>query len=138
MGRVTRILAALLAALALSGCAAAPEPAPSPTPLASTVTAAPEDGTLLSSLGFEHAPAGLSIPRGAIIAERTDSANNVTVVFTSPTGVEIADYLRRNLPALGFTITADANNSLLFEGGPYQGAFTATGALSALSLRTDR
>lgn len=136
-GCVPRFLTGLLALLVLTGCSAAPLPQPEPSPLVS-ISAAPEDGVLLSALGFEHAPAGLSIPRGSIVAERTDNANNITVVFSSPTGVEIASYLRRSLPELGFVITADKDNSLLFEGGPYQGAFTASGPLSALTLRTDR
>lgn len=138
MGRVTRILAALFAALALSACAAAPEPSPSPTPLASTVTAAPDDGVLLGDLRFDNAPAGLSIPRGSVIAERIDSPNNVTVVLTAPDGLTVVDYLRRTLPEVGFTITGDDQNSLLFDGGGWQGAFTTSDGYSALTLRTDR
>ena len=58
--------------------------------------------------------------------------------MTSPDGLTVAAYYRRVLPELGFRITADERNSLLFEGGGYDGAFTVTDALSALSLRTDR
>lgn len=92
----------------------------------------------LSDLGFTNAPAGLSVPRGAEISDRVDSANNVTVVMTAPSGLEVADYLRSALPQLGFTITGDAQNSLTFEGGGYQGAFTTSRGYSALTLRTDR
>ena len=134
-----RITLALVGLLAVAGCSA-PQLSPSPTPsvTAGVLTEAPADGVLLSEIGFRHAPAGFSIPRDAEIEERVDSGNNITVVLSSPTGDEVADYLRRNLPAMGFTVTADAGGSLLFESAVHDGAFTVTGELSALSLRTDR
>lgn len=92
----------------------------------------------LTSLGFANAPAGISLPVGATISERTDSANNVTVVLTAPSGLEVLAHLRATLPSAGFDITADAGNSLLFTDGTWDGAFTISGALSALTLRTDR
>ena len=93
---------------------------------------------LLSDLGFANGPKGFSILRGAVVHERIDSGNNVTLVFTSPSGVEIADYLRENLTSMGFAITADKANSLLFEDATWDGAFTSSSTLTALSLRTDR
>lgn len=133
-----RISLALVALLAVAGCSSAPMPTPAPTMTVSAPAEAPADGVLLSDLGFVNAPEGFSIPRGADIEQEVDSANNVTVVLAAPAGDEVADYLRRNLPAMGFTITADANGSLLFESALHDGAFTVTGELSALSLRTDR
>ena len=133
-----RITLALVALLAVAGCSSAPVPTPSPSTTVSVPAEAPADGVLLSDLGFVNAPPGFSIPRGADIEQEVDSANNVTVVLTAPAGEEVADYLRRNLPAMGFTITADANGSLLFESAVHDGAFTVTGELAALSLRTDR
>ena len=62
----------------------------------------------------------------------------VTAVVVSPSGAEVAEHLRTALPAAGFTITADGADSLLFEGGAWQGAFTVNGEVAALSLRTDR
>ncbi|GAA4898992.1 hypothetical protein GCM10025789_16290 [Tessaracoccus lubricantis] len=133
-----RIGIALAAALALVGCSAAPEPAPS-TPAASPlVTEAPEGGVLLSSLGYANGPEMFSVPASSAISDRIDSYNNVTAVFTAPSGVEIAHYLRENLAGMGFEITADANQSLLFTNGRWQGAFTTSQAYAALSLRTDR
>jgi hypothetical protein len=135
---VQRITLALVALLAVAGCSSAPVPTPSPSTTVSVPAEAPADGVLLSDLGFVNSPPGFSIPRGADIEQEVDSANNVTVVLTAPAGEEVADYLRRNLPAMGFTITADANGSLLFESAVHDGAFTVTGELAALSLRTDR
>ncbi|NHB85661.1 hypothetical protein G7085_16545 [Tessaracoccus sp. HDW20] len=34
-----------------------------------------------------------------------------------PDGLTVIDYLRRTLPELGFTITGDDRNSLIFSGG---------------------
>lgn len=135
-----RILIGLLASaalIALSGCSAATPVPPGPAPSLTAATV-PDDGQDLRSLGFENAPQGLSIPRGSVIAERVDSPNNVTVVLTAPDALTVVDYLRRTLPELGFTITGDDRNSLLFEGGEWQGAFTASSGYSALTLRTDR
>lgn len=131
-----RKLTGLIAVFALAGCSVPPVDAPSPAPL--SITAVPEHGQALSELGFVHAPAGFPVPRGAAISDRVDSANNITVVMTAPDGLEVADFYRRALPELGFTITADAANSLLFEGGGYEGALTSSSGYSAVTLRTDR
>ncbi|HSO68494.1 MAG TPA: hypothetical protein VLQ67_02540 [Arachnia sp.] len=134
-----RITLALVGLLAVAGCSAPQlSPTPSQSVTVSALTEAPADGVLLSDLGFLNAPAGFSIPRDAEIQERVDSGNNITVVLSSPSGDEVADYLRRHLSTMGFTITADAGGSLLFESAVHDGAFTVTGELSALSLRTDR
>lgn len=133
-----RIGLALLGALALAGCSAAPAPpTPAPTPTM-VVTEVPDGGVLLSSLGYTHAPAAFSVPLGAEISDRIDAYNNVTAVFTAPPGQEVVEYLRANLPAMGFEITADRNQSMLFTDGHWQGAFTTSGSYAALSLRTDR
>lgn len=133
-----RISLALLATLALAGCAAAPELQPVPPPPSTLVTEAPEGGVLLSQLGYVNAPPGFSIPRGAEITDRIDSYNNVTLVFTIPSGQEMAEYLRTNLFDMGFEITADRNQSMLFTDGHWQGALTTNGPYAAVSLRTDR
>lgn len=125
--------------LALTGCSAAASPSePEASAPAVSATVAPDDGVLLSALGFTYAPAGFSIPRDAVVSERIDASNNVTVVLAQPDGAEIADYLRTNLPGMGFEVTADGDGSLLFESPTHSGAFTSTDTLSALSLRTDQ
>lgn len=131
-----RVIAALACLLAVAGCSEQPvEETPPPVQATAPV---PDDGVLLSDLGFQFAPQGVSIPRGSVVSERVDQVNNVTLVMTAPSGTELAGYLRRELPRQGFEITADGNNSLLFSRGQWDGAFTTEAGYSALSLRTDR
>lgn len=122
----------------LVGCAAAEPFPPQTTPSAVATAPVPEDGALLSDYGFKFAPEGVSVPRTSVMSERIDQVNNVTIVFTAPGGVELAAYLRETLPEQGFEITADGGNSLLFERGQWQGAFTTEAGYSGLSFRTDR
>lgn len=132
-----RILTCIIAVATLAGCSAAPQPDPTvPPPL--TSSAVPEDGRSLRDLGFVNGPDGFSVPLGATISDRVDASNNITVVMTTPDALTVSDYYRRTLPGLGFTITADDRNSLLFEGGGYDGAFTVSNGYSAVTLRTDR
>ena len=131
-----RAAAGLLVLLALSGCTT-PPPQPA-TPEVTWTASAPADGVTLTQLGFRNGPAEFWLPSGVVIRDRIDLESNVTVTITSPGGAELAAWLRRNLPAAGFEITADGQDSLLFRRGQWQGAFTLTAALSALSLRTDR
>lgn len=133
-----RTLLVTLAALALAGCAAAPEITPAPPASSLAAPDAPADGVLLSALGYTNAPAGFSVPRSVEITDRIDSYNNVTLVFTAPSGQVMADYLRDHLPAAGFRITAERDQSMLFTDDHWQGALTAQGEVAALSLRTDR
>ena len=131
-----RAAAGLLVLLALSGCTT-PPPQPA-TPEVTWTASAPADGVTLTQLGFRNGPAEFWLPSGVVIRDRVDLEANITVTITSPGGAELAAWLRRNLPAAGFEITADGQDSVLFRRGQWQGAFTLTAALSALSLRTDR
>ena len=131
-----RAAAGLLVLLARSGCTT-PPPQPA-TPEVTWTASAPADGVTLTQLGFRNGPAEFWLPSGVVIRDRVDLEANITVTITSPGGAELAAWLRRNLPAAGFEITADGQDSLLFRRGQWQGAFTLTAALSALSLRTDR
>ncbi|WGT46478.1 hypothetical protein [Tessaracoccus lacteus] len=140
-----RLVLTLLTVLALAGCSASDPgatnttpPVTTPAPAASPSATTPPAGVSLTSLGFTHAPAGLSLPVGATLTERTDAANNITAVLSAPSGLDVLAHLRATLPAAGFAITADEGNSLLFTDGTWDGAFTVSGALSALTLRTDR
>ena len=135
---MTRRLLAAACCLALIGCSdSAPEPTQSAATTSVAAVPAPEGGVLLSSLGYTFAPVGFSVPEGSVITERVDQANTVVAVFTAPSGLDVASYLRENVPDQGWNITADGNNSLLFERGDEFGAFTVTGAYAALSLRWD-
>lgn len=134
---IRRALAAL-ACCAVLGCSAAPTLPVPPTVAPTAATTVPADGVLLASLGFQHAPAGFSVPAAATVVERVDQTNTVVAILTAPSGLEIAAYLRRTLPEAGWAITADGNNSLLFERGSLRGAFTVNGPQSALAIRGDR
>ena len=131
-----RTAAGLLALLALAGCTT-PPPQPA-TPEVTWTADAPTDGVTLTQPGVRNGPAEFWLPSGLVIRDRIDLESNITVTITSPGGAELAAWLRRNLPAAGFEITADGQDSLLFRRGQWQGAFTVTAELSALSLRTDR
>ena len=128
----------MVAVTALAGCSAAPaSPTPTPTSTSAAVSV-PADAVTLRDLGLTNAPEGVSLPKGAVVSDMINMGNNVTAVVVSPSGAEVAEHLRTALPAAGFTITADGADSLLFEGGAWQGAFTVNGEVAALSLRTDR
>ena len=131
-----RTAAGVLAFLALAGCT--PPPPQPATPEVTWSASAPADGATLAQLGFGNGPTDFWLPSGVVIRDRIDLESNVTVTITSPGGAELAAWLRRNLPAAGFEITADGQDSLLFRRGQWQGAFTVTEGLSGLSLRTDR
>jgi hypothetical protein len=61
----------------------------------------------------------------------------VAMVVSSPPPAEIAAYLRRALPAAGFTITADdaAATTMTFSGNGWIGSFTGNDRVSAVLLR---
>ena len=119
-----RTAAGLLAFLALTSCTT-PPPHPG-TPEVTWTASAPADGATLTQLGFSNGPAEFWLPSGLVIRDRIDLESNVTVTITSPGGAELAAWLRRNLPAAGFEITADGQESLLFRRGQWPGAVTGT------------
>ncbi len=133
---IRRLLAAICC-LAVVGCSAAPAEPTTSRPSTSAIAAVPSDGVLLSRLGYRYAPRGFSVPSGSTIAERVDQENTVVAVLTSPSGLDIATYLRESLPEQGWEITADGNGSLLFERGEEYGAFTVTDGYASLALRWD-
>lgn len=134
-----RRLAGLLALITLLPACSAPvrpEP-PSAAPPSATVRV-PAGGVRLADLGFRNGPVdAFTLPRGAVVGTRVDEPNGVVVVLSSPSGSEIADYLRRELPGTGFTVTADseAAASLTFTGYGWQGSFTGSGSSSAVVLQ---
>ena len=134
---VIRRLCAVLCCLAVLGCSAA-DPAPTgPVATASAPVSVPSDGVLLASLGFRNAPMDFTVPMASVVSDRVDQENTVVAVFTAPSGLDIAAYLRNELPQQGWDITADGNSSLLFERGEVHGAFTVNGAWAAVSIRYD-
>ncbi|BAK34362.1 hypothetical protein MLP_13480 [Microlunatus phosphovorus NM-1] len=146
-------LGAVIAAVALAGCGAAPEEPPQPpssSPIPS-VSASPTEsptptptptralaGLTLRQLGFNNGPLDeFSLPSNLQISTRVDQPNVVTIVLASPSPELIEDYLRATLPQEGFTIDARAaaGQAMTFAGHGWTGGFTGTGANSAVVLR---
>ena len=125
----------------LMGCSAASSSDSSPAPTAASPTrplAIPNDGATLAALGYLNGPTEqFSLPRTTTITAKVDQPNNVAAVLSSPMPAEVASYLRRALPAAGFTITADdpAANTMTFSGSGWDGNFTGDGRVSAVLLR---
>ena len=131
---------ALLGCLVM-GCSPVPSSDSSPAPTAASPTrppAVPNDGVTLAALGYLNGPTEqFSLPRTTTITAKVDQPNNVAAVLSSPSPAEVASYLRRALPAAGFTITADgpAANTITFSGSGWDGSFTGDGGVSAVLLR---
>lgn len=118
----------------MAGCAdGTPTPAPGPS---LSAVAVPNGGVSLAQLGFRHGPAAaVTLPAGVRPGLRVDQPNLLTLTIEEPPGAMVEVWLRSHLPAAGFTIRAEGGGGLLFDGHGWQGAFTATEADSALTLR---
>lgn len=125
----------------LAGCGAAIEPTPSPSPALAAPSSAvsiPPTGITLRNWGFTYGPLdAFSIPASAVVTDRVDQPNAVTVVMSAPSTAELTAYYRTALPAAGFTITADdaATDTLTFRGNGWTGVLTGTPDATAVSLR---
>lgn len=124
----------------LAGCGAAPDgPRPTggtSTPAPTASASIPADGVTLAELGFQNGPTDrVSLPRDVLFATSADQPNAVTLVIDRPSGEAVADYLRRSLPAAGFTIGSDLGTTLTFSGFGWAGSFTGSTDGSALVLR---
>ena len=133
--------AVTLCVYVLVGCGADPSndstPAP-PTVSAGSSPSIPSDGMTLAALGYLNGPIWqFSLPRTVRITTNVDQPNNVVAVMSSPSPVAIESYLRRTLPAAGFTITADRPDakSMTFAGYGWTGSFTSDHQASAVLLR---
>lgn len=141
--RARRASAALVLAVAmpLVGCAAGgsiDDPSPSASASQPPPVVVPADGVSLAMLGLTRGPVDrVYVPRSVLVSARVDQDNNVTLVMTSPSAIDLAAYLRRTLPANGFTVTADdaASATLTFAGFGWTGTFTGSPRASALLLR---
>jgi len=129
-------------ALLLGGCGGVESPpVPPPTTAMPSPTGAvtvPADGVTLRSLGYLNGPVEqFTLPRTALVSATVDQTNNVTAVLSSPPPPDVAAYLRRTLPATGFSVTADdpEGSALTFAGHGWTGSFTASGTTSAILLR---
>jgi hypothetical protein len=120
-----------------SGGTASSAPNVSPSSPAAQVNI-PPDGVALAAFGYANGPVmQFSLPRTSSLVSKVDQANNVAAVLSMPAPVEVAEYLRRALPATGFTIDRDdqAAVTMTFEGHGWTGSFTANAGISAVLLR---
>jgi hypothetical protein len=139
------LLLVLPACLALVSCAAGlptggdGSSRPSVSPSSPTVQVSiPPDGVALGAFGYVNGPvAQFSLPRTSSLVSKVDQANNVAAVLSRPAPGEVAEYLRRALPATGFTISRDdrAAVTMTFDGYGWTGSFTANADTSAVLLR---
>lgn len=135
-----RRLAPLALVLVVAGCGAAPAPVPAPSPpAASAAPAVPADGLRLRAFGYTSGPLdAFSLPRSTVLVTAVDQPDNVTAVLSRPSAVELAAYLRRALPAAGFTVTAGAEGdgpTLTFTGRGWTGSVTGADGAAAVLLR---
>jgi hypothetical protein len=145
--RLSCIVGCLLTLLVLLACATGADVPPVPSSAAPTPrpsASVPSDGLPLEEFGFVNGPvAEFSLPRTTVFVAKVDQPNNVAAVMSLPPAAEVADYLRRSLPAGGFVITGDdrAATTLTFEGYGWSGSFTGTSdpgsARSAVLLRPE-
>ncbi|MEL4505199.1 hypothetical protein AAEX63_13070 [Luteococcus sp. H138] len=131
-----RVLAAATAMVLLAGCSAAPQAAvTSPTPGESV--SVPADAVTLRDLLLNHGPSDFLLPGQSTVTSRIDQPNVVTLTFETSQRKLLAGWLATRLPD-GWQIDANANDSLLFHRNDWQGAFTCSEALCALTLRQQR
>ena len=135
-GRSVLAGAVWAAALVLGGCSAA-APAPVSSSPAPTVTASlPPGGVYLTTLGVSYAPAGFSIPAQVKPLNGYAMPGVVDVAFSGSDGPVVYNYLVANLAAMGYTITAQSDDSLLWNDDAWEGGFTMTTDRAAITLRT--
>jgi hypothetical protein len=138
------LLLVLPAYLGLISCgAASPSGSGSSGPTASpsgptAQVSIPGDGAPLEAFGYTNGPVTqFSLPRTSLLVSTVDQPNNVAAVLARPAPAQVADYLRRALPATGFTISQDdrATVTMTFDGYGWTGSFTANAGTSAVVLR---
>lgn len=96
----------------------------------------PTGGVSLAQLGFRNGPADLvTLPAGVRLGLRVDQPNMLTATVIAPEATAVADWLRTHLSEGEFEITADGDGGVVFEGHGWEGAFTASNAEAALTLR---
>lgn len=136
------VCSAVLGCAVLTGCAGTVEPRPAVSvsdsrPPAASVSIA-SDAVTLRMLGFTNGPLDeFSIPMAAVVTDRVDQPNAVTLVMSAPSSSELASYFRHALPAAGFRITADdpATDTLTFDGNGWTGVLTGSDGTTAVALR---
>lgn len=104
------------------------------TPATPAFSVPPVSG--LDAFGLTHGPRGFQLPIRTVAVHVVDNPNNVTLVIDPSQGKQTYQFLIHRLASMGMTITANGNNSLVFHGRGWTGAYTASADAAALTLRT--
>jgi len=107
---------------------------PGNTPATPAFSVPPVSG--LDAFGLTHGPRGFQLPIRTVAVHVVDNPNNVTLVIDPSQGKQTYQFLIHRLASMGMTITANGNNSLIFHGRGWTGAYTASADAAALTLRT--
>ena len=140
--RIGRALAAvaLVAAVCLgwTGCSAAPAPAPTSSaspPTSSRSPLLPPGATTLRDLGFTNAPEGFALPPGVEVETISNQLNVITAGFSPEDGRTVLAFLTTHLLEMGYRIQAASDDSVVFTGTVWHGAFTMSPTIALLTLR---
>jgi len=131
-------LALIAAALVITGAACSAGgswQAPPGTETTTEMVTLPPGGVFLTDLGFTNAPPDFSVPAAATMLHGYNIPDLINVIYDGADGPIVHDYLARYLPSMGFRITAQSADSLLWDGPEWTGAFTMTAMQAGLTLR---
>jgi len=131
-------LALIAAALIIAGgsaCSAAGNMMPPSATPTTTAPSLPPGGVFLTDLGFTEAPPSFSVPAAAKMVTGYNIPDLINVIYDGADGPIVHDYLAKYLPDMGFTITGQSDDSLLWNGPGWTGAFTMTSLQAGLTLR---
>mgnify|MGYP003613978811 FL=1 len=131
----TTLASALLLCLQSACSGQAPTVVQTPAPSAGPV---PSDGVVLRDLGVAHGPATFWLPATPQPQGRIDEPNVVTLTYRVEDGASVATWLAAHLTAMGFVVDAYKGSSLVFHEQSWQGAYTCSSSLCALTLRQER
>jgi len=120
------------------GCSAPGSTPGSAPPEETTIIAPtlPPDGVYLTELGFSHAPDKFSVPAAARIQSGFNNPDVINVIYTGADGPAVHGYLVQHLAEMGFVVTAQSDDSILWNSSDWDGAFTMTAQQAGLTLRS--
>ncbi|MGO4956002.1 hypothetical protein ACTQ49_01795 [Luteococcus sp. Sow4_B9] len=121
-----------IAGLLLAGCSSSPG-ASAPSPSLSAVSA-PAGGAALRQLGLVHGPQDFWLPAQIEVTSQIDQPNVVTLTMPTAQRALLVGWLQQELPP-GWTVDGASDDSVLFHGGQWQGAFTCSTTTCAVTLR---
>jgi len=95
----------------------------------------PYGSTSLRDLNFTHAPSGFAIPSDTPVIAGVNLKAVITAQFNVSDGPEVLSFLLVHLPGMGYEITGSSDDSVVFQGAVWHGAFTMSATTAMLTLR---